>query len=597
MNRRPPSIVFAEGEIPPRGDDCSGCRPLSIYRDLSYFPDNDMRISRRIPALLALVLGACSNDGKSSGAKHPTTLVISIPADAETLLYPLTTSEVTAQVDQMVFEKLAEISDSMNTIGDRGAIPSLANSWDWAPDSLSIAFHLDPKAHWQDGMPVRAADVVYSFHINKSKAIGSSVASFIADVDSVSARDTLTPVMWFHRRSLEQFFNGATQVRILPAHLLESTPDSALQTSPFGRNPVGSGPYKFVRWVSGSSIEISADSSFHRGRPKIDRIVWSLAGNPDAAMLRLFSGEASFADKLRKPDVDQIAKHPELKAVPYPSMLAYFLRFNERQSKGKAPHRIFADRDVRRALTMAVDRRRAVNTAYDSTTPLLLGPYTSNLATYDPNIFQLPYAPDSAAALLERRGWAMGKDGVRHKGDTPLRFSILITGSSSQRQQLALLLQDMFKRVGAAMEIVHVDFATLGARQAAHDYDMTFEGMMLDPTPSAIRQEWSSAAANAGGSTNSGFYSSPAFDATVDSAVAAMDPKAAIAFYRRAYAIINNDAPGVWLYQPPAMAGMSTRVHPAFMRADMWWVHLPEWTIDDGPAPKGASVALAVDAH
>ena len=246
---------------------------------------------------------------------------------------------------------------------------------------------------------------------------------------------------------------------------------------------------------------------------------------------------------------------------------------------------------------MAVDRRRAVNTAYDSTTPLLFGPFTSNLPTYDSKLFQLPYAPDSAAAILERRGWTMGKDGVRHRGATALHFSLLVPGSSSQRQQLAVMLQDMLKKVGAAMEIEHVDFPTLGARQSAHDYDMTFEGMMLDPTPSGIRQEWSTTAAKAGGVSNTGYYSNPAFDATVDSAVAAMDPKLGIALYRRAYAIIANDAPGIWLYQAPAMAGMSTSVHPAAMRADMWWVHLAEWTIDDGPAPKGASVALAADAH
>ena len=576
---------------------CSGCRPHSIGPEVFYFPDIDMRISRRIPALCALVLGACSNEGRQAGAKHPTTLVISIPADADNLLPPLSTSEVAGQVDAVLFEKLVEIGDSMNVIGDRGARPSLANSWDWAPDSLSIAFHLDPKAHWHDGVPVRAVDVIYSYDINKSKSVGSSVISFLSDVDSVTARDSVTPVVWFHARSLEQFYNGATQVRVLPAHLLKGAPDSALQTSPLGRNPVGSGPYKFVRWVSGSTIEVAADSTFHRGRAKIDRIIWSISGNPDAAMLRLFSGEANLADRIRAQDVQQIAKHPELKVVLYPSMVAVFLRFNERERKGKGPHPIFADRDVRRALSMAVDRRRAVNTAYDSATPLLVGPLTSNLPTYDAKLFQLPYAPDSAAAILERRGWVLGKDGVRHKGATPLRFTVLVPISSAQRQQIAVVLQDMFKSVGAAIEIERVDFPTLGARQVAHDYDMTFEGMILDPTPSGIRQEWSTMAAKAGGVPNSGYYSNPAFDATVDSAVAAMDPKVGIAMYRRAYAIIGNDAPGIWLYQAPTMAGMSTNVHPAPMRADMWWVHLNEWTIDGGAGPKGATVALAAHAH
>jgi peptide/nickel transport system substrate-binding protein len=556
-----------------------------------------MRISRSLAALCALLLGACSNDGKSAGARHATTLVFTQPADADNLIPALSTNEVAAQVDAMLFEKLVEINDSMNVIGDAGALPSLADSWTWAPDSLSIAFHLDPKAHWSDGVPVRAPDVIYSFRVNKSKVVGSALIPLLADVDSVTARDSLTPVIWFRARSLEQFFNAATQVRVLPAHLMQNTPDSAFQSTPYGRNPVGSGPYKFVRWVSGSTIELAADSTFHRGRPKIDRLIWSVTTNPDAAMLRLFSGEANFADKLRKQDVDQVAKHPELKVVPYPSMLAYYLLFNERGRKGKGPHPIFADRDVRRALSMAVDRRGAVTTVYDTKTPLLLGPYTSNLATYDPKIAQLPYAPDSAVKILERKGWVMGKDGVRHKGDVALQFSLLVPGSSSQRQQMAVMIQDMFKRVGASMSIEHVDFPTLLARQPAHDYDVAFDGMSLDPTPSGIRQEWSGAAARAEGISNTGHYINAAFDATIDSAVAAMDPKAGIALYHRAYAIIADDAPAIWLYEAPALAGMSVNVHPAPMRGDMWWVNLAQWTIDDGPTPKGATVAVAASAH
>ena len=519
------------------------------------------------------------------------------PADADNLLPPLTTNEVSVEVDAQLFEKLAEIDDSMHVIGDHGARPSLADSWTWAPDSLSIAFHLDPKAHWHDGVPVRATDVLYSYRVNKSKTVGSPVAPLLVDVDSVTARDSLTPVYWFHARSPEQFFNAATQLRVLPAHLLQNTPDSALTTSPYGRKPIGSGPYKFGRWVSGSVIELDADSTFHRGRPKIDRLLWSISGSPDAAMLRLYSGEANFTAPLRKQDIEQVAKHPELKAVHYPSMLVFYVLFNQRARKSHAPHPLFGDREVRRALSMAVDRRRAVSTVFDSATPLLSGPFTSNLATYDPLLPRLPYAPDSASAMLERRGWVLGKDGIRHKGGVALQFSMLVPGSSAQRQQMSLLLQDMFKRVGARMDIDHVDFPTLLARAAAHDYDAAFEGMGLDPTPSGIRQEWSTAAAEAGGTSNTGYYSNRAFDALIDSAVATMDSRVAIDQYRRAYAMIIADAPAIWLYESSAVAGMSTAVHPAPMRADMWFVHLADWTIDDGPAPPGATVALAAGAH
>ena len=556
-----------------------------------------MRIARCTPAIMIVLLAACGGSDHSASKAHPTTLVITLPADADNLLPPLSTNETSAQVGAVLFEKLAELGDSLNVVGDAGFRPSLADSWTWAPDSLSIAFHLDPKAHWQDGVPVRAADVLYSYRVNTSKSVGSSVGPLLDGIDSVTAPDSVTAVFWFHARSLEQFLNAGTQIRVLPAHLLQSIPDSALRTAPFDRNPIGSGPYKFVRWVSGSTIEVTADSTFHRGPPKIDRIIWSIAGNPDAAMLRLFSGEANFTEMLRKQDMAQIARHANLKAVRYPSMQVFYVRFSERSRGWHGPHPVFGDRDVRRALTMAIDRRRAVSTVFDSSVLVAVGPFTSALSTYDPALPRIPYAPDSAAAILERRGWVLGKDGVRHKGAIPLRFSLLVPGTSTQRQQMAVLLQDMFKRVGARMDIEHVDFPTMSDRQEKHDFDAAFEGMTVDPTPSGIRQEWSTSAARAGGPSNTGYYSNPVFDAIIDSAVGAADPKTAIAQYRRAYVTLIDDAPALWLYEGTTIAGMGTNVHPAHMRADMWWVNLADWSIDDGPATKSASVALAAGAH
>ena len=150
---------------------------------------------------------------------------------------------------------------------------------------------------------------------------------------------------------------------------------------------------------------------------------------------------------------------------------------------------------------MAIDRRRAVSTVLDSATRVPRGPITSMLATYDSSLPSIDYAPDSAAAILERRGWVLGKDGIRHKAGVPLEFSLLVPVTSSQRQEMAVLLQDMLKRVGAHMNIETVDFPTMGARLNARNFDASFEGMSLDATPSGIRQEWSSAAA-LGGTSN-----------------------------------------------------------------------------------------------
>jgi peptide/nickel transport system substrate-binding protein len=102
-----------------------------------------------------------------------------------------------------------------------------------------------------------------------------------------------------------------------------------------------------------------------------------------------------------------------------------------------------------------------------------------------------------------------------------------------------------------------------------------------DPSPAGIRQSWSAAQGSAGGSNFTG-YASRAFDALVDSAASATSPAAGQALYARAYDLLADDAPAVWLYEARNFAGLHRRVHPVGMRADAWWAHLAEWTIPSG---------------
>ncbi|MFI5243247.1 MAG: ABC transporter substrate-binding protein, partial [Gemmatimonadales bacterium] len=274
-----------------------------------------------------------------------------------------------------------------------------------------------------------------------------------------------------------------------------------------------------------------------------------------------------------------------------------YMTFNERGYGGHGTNAIFGDRDVRRALTMAVDRPRVVRTVLDSTARVALAPITSVMWSYDSTLPRLPYSLDSARAILDRRGWVLGKDSVRRKGAAELHFTILVPSTSTVRQQAAVLMQDMFKRAGAKVDIERVDFPTMGAREAAHEFDVAIDGMSLDPSPANIRQDWSSAAANTVGRSNAGHYTSRQFDALIDSAAAQMDRRAALAYYRRAYTTIIEDAPAIWLYEGAQYTGMNVGVQPATMRADAWFAHLPDWTIDGAAAPAASNVAVATSAH
>ena len=100
------------------------------------------------PFVFALVL-ACSGEKTPAPATDSGgTLVIAVGGDPETLFPPLASTTTAQVVGDLVYDRLAEIGDSLGTVGDQGFQPRLAKTWEWAPDSLSIAFHIDPAARW-----------------------------------------------------------------------------------------------------------------------------------------------------------------------------------------------------------------------------------------------------------------------------------------------------------------------------------------------------------------------------------------------------------------------------------------------------------------
>jgi peptide/nickel transport system substrate-binding protein len=509
-------------------------------------------------------------------------VVISLPGDFGTLVPGLVASQADREVTDLLFDRLADIGDDMNTVGDKGFKPQLAERWQWAPDSLSIAFHLNPKARWHDGRPVRASDVRYSVALAKDPAFGSPLAPLIGNLDSVSVKDSLTAVAWFKKRTPEQFYDLVYQVAVVPEHVLGNTPAAQLKTADVARRGIGSGRFRLAAWQPGQRLEIIADTANYRGRPKLDRIVFAVSPDFNSAAARFFSGDADMFEQLRPEQIKQVAADTLRRVMRYPSFQHAYLVFNlVDQKQWTQPHPIFGDRAVRRALSMAVDRRAMLRNVFDTLGTLLYGPFPRSLSVADTTLPQLPYDTLKARALLDSAGWLVGPDGVRMKNGRRLEFGVSSPNSSGVRHQYAVLLQEAFRRVGASMQLDEVDFATYVARQRSHAFDTEIAVWNTDPSPSGLKQSWSTAGISPDGS-NFAAYSNRAVDALLDSATASFDPARTRAYARRAFEMIMEDAPSIWLYEPPTMAGIHRRIRTTPTRADGYWSGLAEWYIPAG---------------
>ena len=522
-----------------------------------------------------LFLSACSSDKHVGG-----TIVLSSAADADVLFPPLTLTLMGKQIVDQVFDNLADIGPSLNTVGDAGFTPRLADRWQWGADSQSVAFHMNPRARWHDGVPVNAEDVRYTFQLVKDTSLASPLASNLDNVDSVSVSDSLTAVVWFHRRTPDAFFKVASPVVILPAHLLRQTAPTALHESSFARAPVGSGRFRFAAWDRGSRIVLQADSGNYRGRPVADQVIWLVSPDYQAASLRFLSGTADFLDVV-KPELIPQAKAKGADIIVSSGSLDYgYAAFNLRNASNTGPHPIFGDRETRRALVMAVDRSAIVRNVFDTLGLVAHGPATRIMPTSDTTI-GIPYGPEQAAHTLDSLGWKRGTDGLRARGKTPLAFTLMVPSSSAIRTRIAILLQEQWRKAGANVRVETLELNTFGGRMEERKFEALLNAWHIDPTPSSVREEWASSEIKKGG-YNATSYRNPAFDAVIDSAMNEMNPSRSVELYRRAYRTLTDDAPAMWIYELRNVHGVSKRIHPVGIRPDAWWADLADWSVSSG---------------
>jgi peptide/nickel transport system substrate-binding protein len=526
---------------------------------------------------------ACDATHRADGVNEVGgTIVIAATGEPDALFPPLAGLVSAFQVNSLVYDHLADIGPKLNVLGDAGFTPALADSWTWAPDSLSIAFHLNPKARWHDGVPVTAEDVVYTHHLNTSPRLGNPMGDELGNIDSVVARNRSTAVFWFHARAPEQFYTAAGMMLILPKHVFAKLrPDSLMQDAPKIK-PVGSGRFRFVSWTPGVSLEIAADTGNYRGRPPLDRVIWSFSSNYLSAVTKLAGGEADVFDALHAETEREVAQHPRLHVLVLTGMDYAFLNFNLRDPvHHDAPNPLFASRELRRALTMATDRSSMVRNVFDTLGAVSVGPAIRALPTTSPSLIQIPYDTVRAGRILDSLGWtSRTKDGIREKNGRALAFTVIVPTSSSARNRMAVMLQSQLLRVGVRLDIEKLEFQSFHTREEARSFDAELNAWHMGPSASALREAWTTKASRKAGGRNYGAYENPHFDAEVDSAGSSLSPANIMMHYTRAYQTIIDDAPAIWLYEPKTILGLHRRIRVRGMTPAAWWAGVGTWSID-----------------
>jgi peptide/nickel transport system substrate-binding protein len=527
-----------------------------------------------IPALLAAGSPAAalqrSNDHGSA--------VLIMGQEPATPIPTLLNGSANIAVSDLLFLRLARPGVGLSTTDERAFEPQLARSWS-RRDSLTIVFELDPRARWHDGVAVTARDVVFSFARMRDSTVDAQRALLLRYLASVTAEGDRRVVMRFRRAYPEQFYDASYHVQPLPAHLVDSLPPGPrFAGSEFVKRPVGNGPYRWIRRDPGRQLELAADPEYFLGAPKLDRLIFLTVRDPEAQINLLLDGTADILEAV--PPVSgpvRLAANPAVRLLNIPSLSVLYLLFNQRAPGDRSrAHPILGDVEVRRAISLALDRLNLARSTYGRFALPADAPAAQAHWTRDVVPRGTAYNPAAARTLLASRGWVdRNGDGVLEKDGVPLTLRLSIPATSATRAIMAPQVQEQLRRIGVRVEIDRLDFPVFIERRTKGEFDLDLSAANMDPSPSGIVQSWSCAGR---GGTNVGGYCDPGLDSLLERAIYATRNGGRI--WQAAYARLQGDVPAVFLASPAWSVAVHSRFRNVSIRPESPYGDLWRWSVD-----------------
>jgi len=510
-------------------------------------------------------------------AQLPGTVVLAIGEDPTLPLPAITNRTSDTDLADQLFLRLGTIGPTYRTAGDNALTPLLAQRWQRI-DARTLLFTLDPRARWQDGVPVTARDVVFTWQLMTDPAVGSGriVMEPVASVEAVGERQVRVR---FKRAFSEQLYLFAFNMQPLPAHLLASIAPTAIARSDFASGPVGNGPYRYVRRVPGQFVELRADREFFLGTPGIARVVMRIVPDATARLNLLLAGETDVMGDLTPPAVTQLRERPQFGIVNVSHNLLMWAMLNQRAPRDTTqPHPAFADRRVREAMRLALDRQTMARGVFGPATGIP-DAAQSQLWAWVTGGTLAGTSRDlgRAKALLASTGWRDGDgDGIVERSGTPLRLQLIYPNTSGARHAFALQAQAMWREAGIDVQLARLEPSDYTARRNSGNFDLDIVAVNQDVTPASLTQSWSCASARDAASNNKGRWCDPTFDRLLQSAETAADPTAA---YRAALSRMAAEVPAIFLAAPVNQVAIHSRYTDVQILPAKSWLSLWRWRV------------------
>lgn len=540
-----------------------------------------IRRARALSFLLLLALAGCAGDAERAERREATraqrggAITVVEIADLDKPMPLLFESALDGEVSTILFRQLlsprwedGEVRYVTHEVDPK----ALAQRWEYVgDDSASIRYFLRSDARWSDGRPVTAHDAKWTFELQGDPRTASPRQDYNREMREIVAVDDTTLLVHFTRRYPEMLFHSAGHVA--PRHVFEDADPADLRNHPAVTDPVAhgvfSGPYVLSEWVRGQRFTLAPNPEFHP-QPNIQRVVFRAIPEQTTRMIELQTGNVDVMnipfDQLDL--VRRTASHIRFETRER--------RFYEYIAYNPRAHPALADRNVRRALGLAIDQEGLIRALHlEEFAEPAGGPYSPifNLL-YDPQEqAPVPFDRAEAARLLDEAGWRAGPDGIRARNGRALRFNLSTNSGNQRRADIAQIVQQQWRQVGVDARIQTLESSTFFDRLTQRGYEASIGGWAVALSPD-IADFWSGDVP-----FNITGFSHPEVDRALERAIAQPTAEAAAPYWRRAAALVVAEQPYTWLFYFDQVYGVSRRIRGSridtlgtFQNLNEWWI-------------------------
>ncbi len=531
---------------------------------------------RRVVAAGAMV-GAVAVAGCGGGAPTPMggQVVIAEGADISKPLPLISETNLDNQVNAILYLPLLYPEWENGELFYRTAEEdsrALARSYEFfGPDSASIRYRMRSDARWSDGVPVTAHDVAWSIETQGKPETASPRQDYNREIREIVVEDDSTVVIHFNRRYAEIFFHTAGAPS--PRHVYADTDPANLRSHPDLLNPAGNlvtnGGFVLSGWTRGQQVVLTRNPEYE---PPVllDRIVFRVIPEETTRMIEVQTGRVDMTS-VPFAYIEEIRASGNLRVEKQEKRSYEYIAYNP------SAYEFFADPEVRRALTLAIDVPALIaGLEMDEFAVPAGGPYApifQNL--YDP-VGQpvLAYDTIEARRILNDRGWRPGRDGILERNGTRLSFTVVTNAENRRRVDVSQILERQWRRIGVEARIQTLEFNTMMERATDRDFEAMIGGWNVGLSAD-LHQLWGSADLpfNFVGYDNSRVHE--LFARAVDQPT----EEAAAPFWREAASRIAADQPYTWLYYYDTPYAVNNRFQGVvvntlgqYQNADGWYV-------------------------